>query len=104
MNQRDAIFSIITTEKISHVTFLFLFTEISNRRLDKIEPYSTSTNEKLIFPICLSRLLADEGGEKDRFAGEAAVGSRPDLVPQLLEGRTVTVSLQFRRQGDLRQR
>lgn len=48
----------------------------------------------------IHRLLADEGGEENRFAGEAAVGPRPDLVPQLLEGRSAAVSLQFRRQGD----
>lgn len=45
INQRDTVSFIITTEKISHVTFVFLFTEISNRHSDKIEPHSTGTNK-----------------------------------------------------------
>lgn len=56
------------------------------------------------FDNSLRRLLADEGREENRFAGEAAVGPRSDLVSQLLEGRSAAVSLQFRRQGDLRKR
>lgn len=54
--------------------------------------------------VATPRLSADESREEDRFAGEAAVGSRPDLVSQLLEGRSAAVPLQFRRQGTLRQR
>lgn len=100
----------MTTEKISPHFYISLFISLFINRCaifirTRIRSRILCTIQiKIELSHLLARLLADQGREEDRLAGEAAIGSRSDLVPQLLEGRTAAVPLQFRRQGNLRQR